>query len=211
MRRLTSLTIAGALTLLACAPDTDVVREAAGTFARYDAGGVPGGPGTGKRYAFGRSPTAGELSALATAVAPDGMGLPPGKGSAADGANLYAAQCAVCHGARGEGISPNPALIGRDSLGDAFAFGRDPKLVKTIGNYWPNATTIFDYVRRAMPLTAPGSLTNDQVYALTAYLLEANRILPSGATLDSASLMAVRMPARDRFVSDTRTGGAGVR
>jgi hypothetical protein len=73
MRRLTSLMIAGALTLLACAPDTDVVREAAGTFARYDAGGVPGGPGTGKRYAFGRSPTAGELSALATAVAPDGM------------------------------------------------------------------------------------------------------------------------------------------
>lgn len=211
MRRLSRAALTFALGGIACAPNDRAARDDTATFARYDAGAVPGGPGTGTRYAFGRPPSASELSALATAVAPDGAGLPHGRGNADDGATLYSVQCASCHGANGEGIAPNPALIGRDSLGDAFAFGRDPKVVKTIGNYWPYATTVFDYVRRAMPLTAPGSLSNDQVYALTAFLLAANRVIPAGATLDSASLLAVKMPARDRFVPDTRTGGAGVR
>jgi cytochrome c len=112
---------------------------------------------------------------------------------------------------RGKGIAPvYPAIVGRDPESDAFRFAEDPALVRTIGNYWPHATTLFDYIKRAMPLLAPGSLTDDQVYALTAYLLAANQVLPDTATLDAAALRAVRMPARDRFVPDDRPLGPTV-
>jgi len=100
-----------------------------------------------------------------------------------------------------------PKLIGREPRSD-FPFGRDPKIVKTIGNYWPYSTTVFDYVRRAMPLTAPGSLSSNEVYDLVAYLLAENGIIPRDAVIDQRSLPAVKMPARDRFVRDDRTGGA---
>jgi cytochrome c len=83
--------------------------------------------------------------------------------------------------------------------------------VRTIGNYWPHATTLFDYVRRTMPLDAPGTLSDDEVYSLTAWLLAANEVIPAGSRLDSAALVAIRMPARDRFVPDDRTGGRYVR
>ena len=145
-----------------------------------------------------------------TDVSPSGAGLPAGKGDAATGATLFAAQCASCHGANGEGIAPNPQLVGREPR-EGFGFGNDPKLVRTIGNYWPEATTLFDYIKRTMPLSAPGSLSDDDVYSLTAHLLVANEVLPAGASLDSASLMAVRMPAKDRFVRDDRRGGREVR
>jgi cytochrome c len=92
---------------------------------------------------------------------------------------------------------------------EGFNFGNDPKLVRTIGNYWPEATTLFDYIKRTMPLSAPGSLSDSDVYSLTAHLLAANEILPAGASLDSASLMAVTMPAKDKFVPDNRRGGSG--
>ena len=184
---------------------------AAATFARYDAGAVPGGPGSGARYALGRPPTSSELSAIDTDVGPDGAELPAGSGTVAAGASLFAAQCASCHGAKGEGISPNPPLIGRDSAAEGFPFGSDPKLVKTIGNYWPHATTLFDYVKRAMPLAAPGSLRDEEVYALTAFLLAENGIIARDASLDAAALRAVRMPYRDRFVPDDRRGGAEVK
>jgi cytochrome c len=108
------------------------------------------------------------------------------------------------------GQAAAPKLVGRDPR-EGFSFGRDPKLVKTVGNYWPYATTVFDYVRRSMPLSAPGSLTNDEVYALVAFLLAQNEIIDRAATLDSASLVAVRMPARDKFVPDDRKGGAAFR
>ena len=104
-----------------------------------------------------------------------------------------------------------PPLIGRPAGAEGFQFGKDPRLPKTIGNYWPYATTVFDYVRRAMPLNAPGSLSDDQVYAVTAYLLAANDIIPPTAVLDSAKLAAVRMPYADRFVKDDRRGGREVR
>jgi cytochrome c len=104
-----------------------------------------------------------------------------------------------------------PPLVGRPSIAEGFQFGKDPRLPKTIGNYWPYATTVFDYVRRAMPLNAPGSLTNDEVYAVTAYLLSANQIIPPETVLDSARLAAVRMPYVDRFVKDDRKGGKEVR
>ena len=164
-------------------------------------------------YGLGAPATPADIAALNTDVSPTGEGLPPGKGDATRGAALYAAQCASCHGTNGEGRAgnpPNPPLVGREPR-QGFPFGSDPKLVRTVGNYWPEATTLFDYIKRTMPLAAPGSLSDDDVYSLTAHLLVANEILPAGATLDSTSLMAVVMPARDRFVPDNRRGGAEVK
>ena len=164
-------------------------------------------------YGLGTPATSADVAALNTDVSPNGEGLPKGSGDATRGAVLYQAQCAVCHGAKGEGgpgTPPNPPLVGREPR-EGFNFGNDPKLVRTVGNYWPEATTLFDYIKRTMPLTMPGALTDDEVYSLTAYLLVANEILPAGATLDSASLMAVKMPAKGRFVPDNRRGGAEVK
>jgi S-disulfanyl-L-cysteine oxidoreductase SoxD len=176
-----------------------------------------GGGGAGTRepkrhYGLGSPATVAEIATRDVDVAPDGEGLPPGHGTPNEGQGIYARQCASCHGTRGEGKPPlYPQLVGRDSIAEGFRFGKDPRLPKTIGNYWPYATTVFDYVRRAMPLDAPGSLTNDEVYAVTAYLLSANRIIPAEATLDSATLAAVKMPYVDRFVNDDRHGGREVR
>jgi cytochrome c len=161
-------------------------------------------------FALGKPIQAGELAAFDTDVSPSGAGLPQGSGDATRGASLYRAKCAACHGAEGEGMAPNPALVGREPR-EGFPFGRDPALVRTIGNYWPHATTLFDYVRRTMPLDAPGTLSDDEVYSLTAWLLAANEVIPAGSRLDSAALVAIRMPARDRFVPDDRTGGRYVR
>lgn len=201
----------------ACGAKGDGAAASAGsrvpaTFEAYDAAAVSGGPGAGTRYAFGRSPSDSLLTAWDTDVGKSGRELPPGSGSVSQGATLYAASCASCHGVGGVGgIAPNPALVGRDSSAEGFRFADDPKLVKTIGNYWPYATTIFDYVKRAMPHANPGSLTNHEVYALTAYLLAANKILPDSAVLDAVALRAVKMPYQDRFVADERKGGAEVK
>jgi cytochrome c len=133
---------------------------------------------------------------------PDGAGLPPGRGTAAGGAPLYSARCAGCHGKTGtEG--PNDVLVGRQP-GDAFPFAKDPGAPKTIGSYWPYATTAFDYIRRAMPPDAPGSLSDDDVYNLVAFLLVQNQLIPADAVVDATSLPKVKMPAHDRFVADTR-------
>jgi cytochrome c len=163
------------------------------------------------RYSLGTPVSNARIDSLDLDVNAVGRGLPPGQGDARRGEALFKTQCAACHGARGQGMEPvYPALIGREPR-DGFPFSTDFRIVKTIGNYWPYATTLFDYIRRAMPFTAPGSLTADEVYSLTAYLLAANEVIPAGATLDSASLMAVRMPARDRFVRDDRRGGPEIR
>lgn len=188
------------------------VATAAPTFASYDAGAVAGGPGADKRYGFGHRPSRAEIATWNTDVGPDGAELPAGRGSVAEGAALYQAKCAMCHNKGGEGMPPvYPALIGRDPKAEGFHFASDPKLVKTIGNYWPHATTVFDYVRRAMPYTAPGSLSNDQAYALTAFLLAANKVIPADATLDARTLRKVKMPYADRFVPDDRHGGPEVK
>jgi S-disulfanyl-L-cysteine oxidoreductase SoxD len=175
------------------------------SFADYDAGAVAGGPGAAKRYAIGRAAASGILAKMNVDVGGDGIELPAGRGTAATGATLYATQCAACHGKAGEGIAPvYPALIGRDPKAEKFVFATDPTLPHTIGNYWPYAPPLFDYIKRAMPLTAPGSLTNDQVYALTAYLLAANHVIADSTLLDAATLRQVRMPYLDRFVPDDR-------
>jgi cytochrome c len=165
-----------------------------------------------RHYGLGRAATPAEVAALNIDVGPDGEGLPAGSGTAALGADIYQKKCAMCHGPKGLGMPPAfPLLISRDPKAEGFKFASDPKLPKSIGNYWPDATTVFDYVRRAMPLLQPGSLTNDEVYSLTAYLLAANEVIPMSATLDSASLTQVKMPYRDKFVVDDRRGGKEVK
>jgi mono/diheme cytochrome c family protein len=154
------------------------------------------------RFGFGRAATPAEIAALDIDVMPDGRGLPAGKGTPAEGQALYATKCAQCHGATGR-EGPNDVLVGRDPRG-SFPFSQHPKIPHTIGNYWPYATTVFDYVRRAMPPAAPGSLTDDEVYALTAFLLHANDLIAADAVMDKASLPKVAMPARPFFTPDTR-------
>lgn len=125
-------------------------------------------------------------------VRADGAGLPPGRGSVAQGRALYAARCQACHGANGTESTAPRLAGGQDTLAT-----RAPVL--TVGSYWPYATTLFDYIHRAMPLDGPQSLTPDEVYAVTAHTLHLNGIVGADAVLDAASLAAVRMPNRDGF------------
>jgi cytochrome c len=173
-------------------------------------------PPAPERFGVGRLASDAQVAAWDVDVQPDGKGLPPGSGTVAQGAAVFAAKCAVCHGTAGEGQTGTPAagqaaapkLVGRDPR-EGFPFGQDPKLVKTVGNYWPYATTVFDYVRRTMPITAPGSLTDNEVYAVVAFLLAQNEVIERTAVMNSRTLPAVRMPARDKFVPDDRKGGPG--
>lgn len=154
---------------------------------------------------LGRVASSAEMRAWNIDANSAGIGLPEGRGTYARGAAIFGTQCAVCHGPKGEGIGPYPRLIGREPRG--FPFGLDPKYSKTIGNYWPYATTVYDYVHRAMPFTAPGSLKPDDVYSVVAFLLAENEIIGKNTVIDARSLPNVRMPARDRFVIDDRRGG----
>ena len=156
---------------------------------------------------LGHAPTAAQMAAIDIDANPVGVGLPAGQGTSASGAAVYAQKCAACHGAHGEGIEKNPKLIGHDQPA-GFVFASDAKAVKTIGNYWPYATTLFDYIHRTMPFTAPGSLSADETYGLVAYLLAENGIVPANTVIDAKSLPGVRMPARAHFVPDNREGGA---
>ena len=160
-------------------------------------------------FGLGRSVSEEEIAAWDIDVRPDGQGLPSGEGSVQAGEKIYAKKCAACHGERGEG-GPFDALVGRIP-NDAFPFGTQQGIVKTIGNYWPYATTIFDYINRAMPLDAPGSLQANEVYALTAFLLYRNEIVPVDMLLTAKNLPTINMPARHRFVPDNRRGGSEVR
>lgn len=163
------------------------------------------------RWAFGRTAARAQIAAWNTDVNPAGVGLPPGSGTAAQGAGIYAAKCAVCHGAAGEGIGPYPKLIQPMAANDSFPFDRDANIPKTIGNYWPYSTTVYEYISRAMPFNAPGSLTPDEVYSVAAYLLAKNGVIGQNAVMNAKTLPAVRMPAHDRFVRDDRHGGPGFR
>lgn len=150
------------------------------------------------RYNLGQPLTLDQIAALDISVLPNGAGLPDGRGTARDGAKVYATLCAACHGDRGEGRADFAPLVGgRGTL------STDQPLL-TVGSYWPTATTIFDYIRRAMPYNTPGVLTNDEVYAVTAWILEQNEILPAGDVLDRHSLPKIRMPNSDGFVPDPR-------
>jgi cytochrome c len=148
-------------------------------------------------YGIGRAATAAEIAGWNIDVDSHGDNLPAGSGSVGHGREVFAQQCAACHGTEGEG-----------GIGDRLAGGQGtlatPKPVRTVGSYWPYASTLFDYIRRAMPQNAPQSLSNDDVYAVSAYILNLNGLLPADATLDAKTLSAIKMPNRSMFSGDPR-------
>ncbi|HSV70253.1 MAG TPA: cytochrome c [Methylibium sp.] len=142
---------------------------------------------------LGQPATAAEVARWDLNVFPDGRGLPPGRGLVADGALLFQAYCQICHGPAGRGASAEELAGGSEPLTSATPD-------KTIGSYWPYATTLFDFIRRAKPMGAPGSLSADEVYAISAYLLQINGVIDGAQAMDAQTLPAVRMPNRDGFV-----------
>jgi cytochrome c len=148
-------------------------------------------------YGIGRPATPAEIAGWNIDVDREGHNLPPGSGTVSHGHEVFDQQCAACHGAKGEGGVGDRLVGGQGTLGT-------PKPVRTVGSYWPYATTLFDYIRRAMPQNAPQSLSNDEVYAVSAYILNLNGLLPADATLDARTLSAIKMPNRGMFVGDPR-------
>jgi S-disulfanyl-L-cysteine oxidoreductase SoxD len=142
---------------------------------------------------LGRAATPAEIAGWDISIPPDGTGLPPGRGTALTGAPVYEQKCQACHGAKGAG-QPNDRLVG----GHGTLATNAP--VRTVGSYWPYATTIFDYVRRAMPYIQPQTMTDDEVYAVTAYLLQLNGIIGETDEMNAQTLPRVKMPNRDNFV-----------
>ena len=147
---------------------------------------------------LGKAISAEDLAAWDISVGPDGAGLPPGSGTVKQGEAVFAAKCQACHGEKGAG-TPNDRLVG----GQGSLPGDKPP-VKTVGSYWPYATTLFDYIRRAMPFNESKSLTSDEVYGVVAYLLNLNGVIPESETLNAQSLPKVTMPNREGFVVFTR-------
>jgi cytochrome c len=148
-------------------------------------------------FGVGRPPTSEEFHNLATAVAPDGAGLPDGSGTVAAGREVFVAQCARCHLANAQG-DVGPALVGGQGT---LATARP---LKTVGSFWPYATTLWDYINRAMPFDKPGLLKASEVYAVVAYILNLNGIIRDGDVMDAKTLPKVKMPNRDGFVADPR-------
>jgi S-disulfanyl-L-cysteine oxidoreductase SoxD len=153
------------------------------------------------RVNVGTAPSAQELASF-FAIPPDGRGLPPGKGTYEAGQKIYADSCAVCHGDKLQGI-PTAGIGGDKLIGGRGTLASEAP-VKTIESYWPYATTLFDYVKRSMPFTTPGSLSDEQVYSVVAYILGEANILPKNAAVNASSLPNIRMPNRDGFVPDPR-------
>jgi len=173
----------------------DEVQSAAGGVVYVLPAGAP------DRFSFGTAASAERVALWDIHVKPDGEGLPPGRGTVSEGESVYMTQCVACHGLTGtEG--PFDRLVGTDPW-EQWPVNR------AIGNYWPYATTLYDYIRRAMPQLAPGTLTADETYAVIAYLLYRNEIVDVDAVMDATTLPAVRMPAFGRFVVDDRMGGRG--
>jgi cytochrome c len=153
--------------------------------------------------ALGRRASPSEIAAVDITVFPDGSGLPNGRATAREGRLVYGQHCAACHGDMGQGNDNFPALAG----GVGSLSSGTPLL--TVGSYWPYATTLWDYTRRAMPYPRPGSLTPQEVYAVTAYVLYMNGIVEEDSVLDQRTLPGVRMPNRDGFISDPRRKRSG--
>ncbi|MCZ6620165.1 MAG: cytochrome c [Gammaproteobacteria bacterium] len=147
----------------------------------------------GEGPSLGTPLSAGEVAAADITVMPDGEGLPTGSGTAKTGTSVYLANCMACHGEKGTGGINDTLVGGHGSL-------TSDRPQKTIGSFWPYATTLFDYVRRAMPYQTPGSLANDEIYAVTAYLLYLNDIIDQDKELNAETLPEVKMPNHDNFV-----------
>jgi mono/diheme cytochrome c family protein len=169
-----------------------IAAIAAGLVALVAGAGGAVAEGPDLKPGLGKPVSPADLAPWDITVFPDGTNLPPGSGRAADGAGIYAEKCAACHGNNGEG-----GIAGQ-------VIGGPPKATldggKTIANFWPAATTLFDFIRRAMPYTAPKSLTDQEVYALTAYLLSANKLIGENDEINAKTLPQVKMPNRDNFI-----------
>lgn len=165
------------------------------TGAACAAGEVVSAPGPH----LGRAATPGEVAVWNIDIPPSGAGLPAGSGTAKQGAAVYVAKCLACHGEKGAGKPADKLVGGVGSLASA-------QPVRTVGSYWPYATTLFDYVRRAMPLNNPMSLSDDDVYAVSAYILFQNGIIAADERMNAATLPRVKMPNRDGFISQWAAG-----
>jgi mono/diheme cytochrome c family protein len=148
-------------------------------------------------YGVGRPASAEEIRAWNIDVSPSGEGLPPGRGTVQQGAQIFATKCAACHGATGTEGPKDRLVGGQNTLATQ-------KPIKTIGSYWPYATTLYDYIYRAMPFTAPQSLSPDETYSVIAWLLYQNGIIEEGKVIDARTLPAITMPNRDGFIPDPR-------
>ena len=194
----------GTVGLSSCSGEAPQASGGAGVSAETGGAPIPAAseavPGS---WHLGRAATDGEVAALDVDIMPDGRGLPPGSGDHAAGAAVYAGTCAPCHGPVGEGTPIAGPLVDADP---EAGFRR-----RTVGHFWPYATTAFDYVRRAMPWDAPGTLSSDQVYAVVAWILAENGVIDRSATMNAQTLPEVEMPGRSRFVRDDRAGGPEVR
>jgi cytochrome c len=176
-------------------------QETAKSTAKENAKEPAKSPAAQQRLGIGQTPTEELIKAWNIDVAPDGSNLPDGSGSVAQGQKIFADTCAACHGEHGtEG--PMDRLVGGRGTLDT------KKPIRTVGSYWPYATTLYDYIRRAMPFDHPQSLSTDQVYAVTAYVLNLNKIIPDDAVLDKHSLPKIEMPNRDGFERTEAPGGA---
>jgi cytochrome c len=151
-----------------------------------------------QQYGIGRPATPEEIKTRNISVAPDGTGLPPGHGTVEQGREIYNSRCALCHGDRGQGIDSYPTLVG----GRGTLASKKPEL--TVGSYWPYSTTVWDYIHRTMPYQQPGTLSPNETYAVTAYILYMNGIVDGKTDLTQRTLPDVKMPNRDGFIPDTR-------
>ena len=146
-------------------------------------------------FDFGRPASLDEIKLWDIDVRPDGKGLPAGSGTVSRGKEVYVGNCAACHGDNGQGGIKDRLVGGQGTLASDAP-------VKTVGSFWPFATTLFDYINRAMPYQAPGSLSHDEIYAVTAYILNLNGIVPADGKLDKDNLPKIRMPNRDGFIPE---------
>jgi S-disulfanyl-L-cysteine oxidoreductase SoxD len=168
--------------------------------------GIAHAQGYPTKFKFGVTATEQEIAAIAIAIPADGTGLPPGSGNHARGKAVYEAACAACHGADLIGVAGLPNMPAGAQLrlvgGRGTLSSKNP--VMTVESYWPYATTLFDYIRRSMPFTAPGSLTADEIYAVSAYILAEANIIDKSTVLDARTLPRIEMPNRDGFIPDPR-------
>jgi cytochrome c len=187
----------------ACAIPALALLAIAGLAVSAERVGADGYP---SKFSFGETATEGDIASIAIAIPPDGKGLPPGSGDYAKGKQVFETACAACHGADLKGVTGLPDMPSGAALRLIGGRGTltSQKPVVTVESYWPYATTLFDYLRRAMPYTAPGSLSADEIYAVSAYILAEGNIIDKSTVLDAKSLPKVEMPNRDGFISDPR-------
>ena len=190
-----------------CIQWVDILRAGAATaVASILTLGLVHAQGYPNTFQFGQPATEQDIAAIAIAIPTDGKGLPPGRGDSARGKQVYETACAACHGADLMGVANIPNMPNGASLRLIGGRGTltSPKAVATVESYWPYATTLFDYIRRAMPFTAPGSLSADEIYAVCAYILSEAKIIDKATVLDAQTLPRVEMPNRNGFIPDPR-------